>query len=166
VLLILWSSRYLAVQHKRKQQQGTVPVHLRCIIERSGEDTERCLQYLQESGLYRSCCDCVEVLSLLVRLAAESIIQLDLTRRQNSTPWGWPVPSLALLQELGNTTGSTAGTSAGGTADSTAGSTIGSTAGSTAGGSCGGCGAASLELALLRPADVVRLHELPSQVRH
>jgi hypothetical protein len=32
-------------------------------------------------------------------------------------------------------------------------------------GSCGSCGTASLELALLRPADVVRLHELPSQVR-
>jgi hypothetical protein len=108
---------------------------------------------------------------------AESIIQLDLTRRQNSTPWGWPVPGLALLQELGSTAGGTTGSTAGSTTGSTSSSHHNESsvpgcrrgaAGSSSTGDCeglGSCGGtASVELALLRPADVVRLHELPSQV--
>ncbi|WIA39453.1 hypothetical protein OEZ86_005552 [Tetradesmus obliquus] len=94
----------------------------------------------------------------------ESIIQLDLTRRQHSTPWGWPVPGLALLQELGSTSGSTAGSTAGGTGG-TSSSSSELTRLCAGAASCGGGGAASLELALLRSADVVRLHELPSQLR-
>lgn len=116
-------------------QEGNVPVHLQRIIERF-----------------------------------ESIIQLDLTRSRAYSPWGWPVLGLPLLDELQH---GRCGSSSSTAIDDTGGrprSTLGGSQGSKVGGSmrtsrssCGGC--SSLELALLRPSDAVRLDELPQEVR-
>lgn len=93
----------------------------------------------------------------------ESIIQLDLTRRAATSPWGWPIAGLPLLAELGVTQqgqqqhrphGRTAATNC-----------SRSSVAATQSCSRGSAGFSSFELALLRPADVLRLQELPSQVR-
>lgn len=85
----------------------------------------------------------------------ESIIQLDLTRSTATSPWGWPVLGTPLLQQLSSC----------GYNDAPSSWQCKKRV-SQANRSSSSCnnGVSGLELALLRPNDVVRLDELPQQV--
>jgi hypothetical protein len=127
-------------------QEGAIPVHLQRIIERF-----------------------------------ESIIQLDLTRRGSSSPWAWPPGGLRVLREAKGVYSWVHGAGAASTTTAAAAAaageeTTGSGSGSSGRGSPvkqqlarsgqagGGTDLHSLELVLLKPADVSRLMELPAEV--